>query len=91
MTNREDAMREFQREATWEHNLSEVLTFVISRRPRGVLVVWEEEGGRVAAATAPNSIMLAKGLADAIYEMLWVEQAKMDEDEDDDADDADAE
>jgi hypothetical protein len=34
------------------------------------MIVWEENGD-VRATTIPFSVCLAKGMSDAVYELLW--------------------
>lgn len=65
------AMEQFAEAADLERKIQEVISRVIARSPNAVLIAWEEADG-VKATTIPYSAVLAKGMADTLFEMLCV-------------------
>ena len=65
-----DALEEFAEMAALDKKVALAISKVMARSPSAVLIAWEENG-EVRATTIPFSVCLAKGMSDAVYELLW--------------------
>ncbi len=65
-----DAIEEFAEMAALDKKVAQAISKVMARSPSAVMIVWEENGD-VRATTIPFSVCLAKGMSDAVYELLW--------------------
>ena len=68
-----DALEEFAEVIALDKKVALAISKVMSRSPSAVLIAWEENG-EVRATTIPFSVCLAKGMSDAVYELLWGDQ-----------------
>ncbi len=83
MSLREEAIAEFQATMELEEALKSLVARVAALRPATVMIAWEING-EVDVVTVPHSLLLAKGYADSLYDLLW----KQDEEDADDSDDS---
>ena len=81
-----DALEEFAEMAALDKKVALAISKVMARSPSAVMIAWEENG-EVRATTIPFSICLAKGMSDAVYELLWSDTSGPAGEEGDEVDD----
>lgn len=80
---RDEAIKQFADTADLTAKVQTAVNGMLARSPRAVMLVWEEESG-LYVSTIPFSEMLAKGMADTLYELLCVDGPLGLEDDDED-------
>jgi hypothetical protein len=71
MLTREEAIADFEGRAAFDTLARKALESVLGRNPISIMFAYEYADGRVALTTVPFSPQLARGLADAVYTMMW--------------------
>lgn len=69
VTGRERVIEQFAEQTNLEVKAMEAMTEIVKRAPQSILIAWEDDEG-VSVTTIPNSKVLARGMADILFEML---------------------
>ncbi len=81
--NRESAMEEFSEAADLDRKVLEVVSKILSKSPRAILIVWETDQS-VGMTSVPFSHSLIKGMVDTAFDIVFLDKEEVTEDEQDD-------
>lgn len=75
-----EAIEQFQEIVDLERKVSKVISEVLARQPRALVIAWEDaEGTKVTSI--PFSENLVKGMVDTLFDMVFKEADESDQDE----------